>query len=132
MARNKGRRAWVKLHTSLLQSSINYELSLDEQMIFVKLILMAGQHNEDGHISDNDGKPMPLNYLAHLCYCSEDFFKHTIKKLINTNRIKENSKGIEITNWTAYQSEYARQKPYREAKKKRDYNNQKYSNLVKQ
>jgi len=40
----------------------------------------------------------------------------TIKKCKESDRIEENHNGIRILNWMRYQSEYERQKPYRQAK----------------
>lgn len=58
-------------------------------------------------------------WLAAFLNVPQDTFERTIEILKSTNRIKENGSGIEVINWGKYQTEYDRQKPYREAKKEK-------------
>jgi len=134
-------RDWVKLDDSLLTSSINYRLELDEIGVFVKLILMANKFGPvPGLISDNDFRPMPHEYLAHQACCPIEVFEETLKKGIEDDSIFENSHGIFLTHFDDYQfTEYDRQKPYRQAAKNRPQDNTdpdkyvkgKYGHMVK-
>ena len=113
------KRGWVVLRKSWLTSSINYRMELNEMAVFSKLIVMADEYGPvPGLISDNDFRPMPHDYLAHLACCTLEIFESTIKKGIDDDSIYENSHGIFLTHFDEYQfTEYDRQKPYRQAKK---------------
>jgi hypothetical protein len=108
------RRRWIKLHTfGILHGSINYQLSIEEQMVWVKLLAFAGDIGREGQISDNDGRPLPPAFVAHQLQVSEELLKSTLEKCKEEGRITEDAYGIHITNWKVYQSEYERQRPYR-------------------
>jgi len=83
-----------------------------------------------GMIAPNDKQAYPHAWMAQFLNIDLELLEETIKVLIKTGRIVENGSGIEILNWGKYQTEYDRQKPSREAKKK-DYENQKYGHIVK-
>lgn len=126
-----GRRTWIKLHThGILHGSVSYQLSEAEQIIWVKLLCMAGECNRDGQISDNDSRPYPHDFIAHELHTEMELLESTIKKCTEEGRITENESGMHITNWTVYQSEYQRQKPYRE-QKERGENTYKKCNVCK-
>lgn len=118
MARGRPRRSWVKMDCyGCLHGSINWELTLEEQAIWFKLIMFCAESGgPEGMISDNDNNPVPHDYIAHELHCPIEVLKSTLAKCQASGRIRENSTGIEIINWNVYQSEYSRQKPYREAK----------------
>jgi len=111
------KRPWIKLYTNILDSSLNYELSLAEQAIFIKLICLAALYSDDGSIVDGEGQSIPHEFLAHRVNANLDVFEGTLKKCKATNRISENATGLHIVKWKSYQSEYLRQKPSRELKK---------------
>lgn len=113
------RRPWIKIYTNILGSSLNYELSLAEQAIFIKLICLAALYSDDGSIVDGEGHSIPHEFLAHRVNAGIEVFEGALKKCIATNRISENDTGLHIVKWKEYQSEYLRQKPYREGKKER-------------
>ena len=128
-------RPWIKIHTNILNSSINYELTTEEFAVFVKLITLAATCSDDGLIADNDGKPYPHSFISHRLFVDSELLERAIEKCIETKRIAENGSGIKITNWKYYQDEYNRQKPYRNAKKDEDadpdkYIKGKYGNMV--
>ena len=114
------KRPWIKLYTNILNSSLNYELTLAEQAIFIKLICLAAEYSDDGSIVDGENQAIPHTFLAHRINADLDVFEVALKKCINTNRISENSTGLHIVKWKVYQSEYLRQKPSRDAKIKKD------------
>lgn len=82
-----------------------------------KLLCFAGEINRDGQISDNDARPFPHDFIAREIHTTLELFESTLAKCTEEGRIKEDEHGIHITNWAVYQSEYQRQKPYRETKK---------------
>lgn len=103
----------------ILHGSINWQLTLAEQAIWIKLIAYSEvSGGPPGMISDNDSKPIPKEYLAHEFHCDIETLNSCMDKCIEDGRISDNSRGIQIINFEAYQfSEYDRQKPYRQAKK---------------
>ena len=129
------KRPWIKLYTNILNSSLNYELSLAEQAIFIKLICLAAEYSDDGSIVDGEGQTIPHSFLAHRINADIDIFEVALKKCIATNRIAENSTGLHIVKWKEYQSEYLRQKPYRDKKRTDDdpekYIKGKYGHMVR-
>jgi len=126
--RNTKKRGWVVLRKSWLTSSINYRCDLEEIAVFSKLIVMADDFGPvPGLISDNDFRPMPHEYLAHQACCPLEVLESTLDKGKEDDSIYENSNGIFLTHFDDYQfTEYDRQKPYREAKKERDTDPDKY------
>lgn len=114
------RMPWFKVHTSILNSSFNYEFSLQEQATWLKLLALAADLGGTGFINDGEGQPIPHDFIANRIHVPVEVLESTIKKGKVTNRLRENSTGLEIIKWKEYQSEYNRQKPYREAKKERD------------
>lgn len=117
MPRGASRRTWIKLHTwGRLHGSVVYQLEEAEQSVWDKLLCFAGEVNRDGQISDNDDRPFPHDFIAHEIHSAIETLKSTLAKCIEEGRITEDEHGIHITNWAAYQSEYGRQKPYRQKK----------------
>lgn len=130
VAKDRGskRRGWVKFTKSWLTSSINYRMEMSEQLVFSKLIVMADEYGPvPGLISDNDFRAMPHDYLAHLACCPVEILEATLEKGKKDDSIYENGQGIFMTHFDDYQfTEYDRQQPYRQAKKERDENPDKY------
>ena len=143
MPRGRPKRDWVKMWVQgCLRGSLNYQLTLEQQAIWFKLIMMSAVYCKDpGIISDNDGRPMPHEFIAHELHCPVELLEQTLKKCTEEGRIKENSNGIAIVNFNEYQfTEYDRQKPYRDRKKQEGRPDEgdpdrfvkgKYSHLVK-
>lgn len=119
--RNAKKRGWVVLRKSLLTSSINYRMGLDEQAVFVKTIIMADEFGPvPGLISDNDFRAIPHDHLAHQACCSLEIFESMLKKATEDDSVYENGHGILLTHFDDYQfTEYDRQKPYRQALRQR-------------
>ena len=124
----------------LLHGSINWQLTLEEQAIWVKMIAYSEVcGGAPGMICDNDNHPIPHDFLAHELHCSEEVLDQCLKKCKTEGRISENSTGIKITNFDNYQfGEYDRQKAYRDAKKQGEdrsdpkrFKDQKYSKNIK-
>lgn len=122
MARGRPKRPWIKMYpVDCLMGSINYQLELAERCIWYELIYFSAICATPGVIADKDGRPYPHQFIANRLNAPLEVFERTLKKCEVEGRIFENDSGIHITNWNAYQSEYERQKPYREAKKKVEY-----------
>ena len=116
--RGNSKRAWVKLHINgLLNGSVRYQLEPGERATWIDLLCFAGLGIVPGVISDNDLRPYPHSFLANRFNIPVELLETTLKKCIKEGRIVEDGQGIRITNWSEYQSEYQRQRPYREKEK---------------
>ena len=57
-----------------------------------------------------------MSFIANRLNIPLDLLEKALKKCIDEGRIKDTGGVLTIVNWGAYQSEYQRQKPYREKK----------------
>jgi len=115
--KNRGatRRSWVKFWiTGWLHGSIRWQLDPSERATWADLICMAGECSQNGQIADNDGRPLPIEYIANTLNIPLTLLGSTIAKCKAEGRIENREDGvIAIANWNVYQSEYERQKNYR-------------------
>lgn len=119
MARGRGGRTWIKLYCyQRLHGSVCYQLDEAEQSVWDKILCLAGLCSGEGVIADNDGRAYPHTFIAHDLHTDLDLLERTLAKCKDEGRITEDEGGLHITNWTAYQSEYDRQKPYRDKRHK--------------
>jgi hypothetical protein len=111
----KGPRKWVKVFCyETLHGSISYQLSEEEQAVWIKLLCFAGLCGNDGIIADHDLRPFPEKHIIQEIKTTPEIYQATMKKCKAEGRITENGQGIlVITNWSKYQSEYDRQKQYK-------------------
>jgi len=117
--RGDSKRAWVKLHINgMLNGSVRYQLEPEERATWIDLLCFAGLGIEPGVISDNDLRAYPHSFLANRLNIPVELLEGTLKKCIKEGRIKEDSSGIHISNWSDYQSEYQRQRKYRQKEDK--------------
>lgn len=120
MARGRNKRIWVKLDChGVLHGSINWLFSLEEQAVFLKLIPMAAVYcKTPGIISDNEGHPLPREFIAHELHCPIGVLNSVIDKGCQDNCLRDTLNGLQLLNFEHYQfTEYDRQKPYRERRK---------------
>lgn len=111
------RRTWVRFFvTGWLHGSIRWELEADERGVWADLIVLAGECGREGRIEDNSGKPYPRSFIANGLNIPRELLDRTVAKCQRAGRIDANDEVIIITNWALYQSEYERQKPYRQGK----------------
>lgn len=121
--RGQTKRTWIKLYPQeCINGSIRYQLEAGERGVWYDLLNFAALCDADtGSICDRDKRPYPHTFLANRFNIDLKLLESTIKKCAAEGRITEDETGIHITNWNNYQSEYQRQKPYREAKKEGKY-----------
>ncbi|KKK66363.1 hypothetical protein LCGC14_2964850 [marine sediment metagenome] len=99
-----------------LDGSIRYQLEPDERGVWYDLLNYSAICAQPGTIADKDGRPYPHSFIANRLNISQELLDATLKKCTDEGRIKDDNGVIVIANWGAYQSEYQRQKPYREKK----------------
>lgn len=113
------RRPWVKFYvTQCLHGSIRYQLSPAERSVWYDLIIFSATCAIPGLICDSDKRSFPHEFIANRLNVPLELLEVTLKKCREEGRISENSDGIKVVNFEAYQSEYQRQKPYRDKKRK--------------
>jgi hypothetical protein len=113
--RGTGKRSWIKLYiNSFLGGSVRYQLTSSERGVWIDLLCLAGISNTPGLISDNDNRAYPHSFLANRFNIPLRLLESTLDKCKEEGRIKEDDQGLHIVNWSNYQSEYQRQKPYRD------------------
>ena len=112
------KKTWIKIYpVECLEGSIRYQLEADERGVWYDLLNFAALCVQPGVISDNDSRPYPHSFIANRLNVPLDLLERTIDKCKDEGRLSENDNGIHMTNWKFYQSEYQRQKPYRDRKK---------------
>lgn len=128
------RKSWC--YDNLFGSS-RFEFTPSQRGIWNDLLDMAKLSRvRPGLIAPGADAKYPHPWLAEFLNLPLDLFEETLAMLIKTKRIQENGAGIEILNWKRYQTDYDRQKPYRQAAKKEidpdKYIKGKYGHMVKQ
>lgn len=110
------RMSWVKLWVAeCLTGTIRWELEPDERGVWYDLLLLAGDCRTAGIISANETTPLPRRTIAGRLNIDDELLDRTIKKCVASGRIEIDKKGlIHICSWAKYQSEYQRQKKYRQ------------------
>lgn len=94
---------WVKLHTKMMSSTLNWEMDLGGFGFFAKLLLLAGRD------SPRTGQIKFANeaHLGQMLNCSEEDCKNYLNRLKSTFRISERpsreGRIIRIVNWKRYQ-----------------------------
>ncbi len=111
-------RRWIKMYpVPCLEGSIRWQLEADERGVWYDLVMFAALCPTPGLIADSNERAYPTKFIASRLSVNEELLKRTLDKCEEEGRVKVNSTGIHIVNWGKYQSEYERQKPYRDAKK---------------
>ncbi len=110
-------RKWVKLWViESLEGSIRFQLSPEQRGVWYDLLIFAALGSPPGTICDRSGRAYPTSFIAGRLNISEELLATTLRLCQTEGRINDVDGVIEIVNWSRYQSEYDRQRPYREAK----------------
>ena len=121
--RRTTKRRWFKMYPAeCINGSIRYQLTPSQRGVWYDLLSFAALCSNTGDICDREGKAFPLSFIANRLNIGQVLLKGTIQLCIDDQRITEDEAGIHITNWTRYQSEYDRQKPYRQKKSLQELN----------
>jgi len=117
VAKSQWRRTWVKMYVNeCLEGTIRFDFTPAERGVWYDLILLAGRCRTAGTISANENTPYPHSYIAGLLNINQDLLEQVLEKCKQSDRVTEDGSGIHLVNWAHYQSEYQRQKPYRQKK----------------
>lgn len=134
--RGEYRRPWLKLWAvECLEGSIRWQLDAAERGTWYDLLALARITGQEGRIADRDLRPYPHEFIANRLNISLKLLEATLSKCEKEGRILEDEHGIVIANWKVYQSEYERQKPYRDKKKQKAdperYQEQQFGHMIK-
>ena len=112
-----GSRTWIKIYCDKWLNGTIREETPEIRGIWVDLLVLAGsgKYGDSGEIKITDNVGFLDEQLADLLQISRQKWATIKKKLIETDRvIIKNNNIIAIKKWSKYQSEYDRQKVYRQ------------------
>ena len=111
-------KRWIKLWVAeSLRGTIRFDFTPEERGIWYDLLALAGDCRQEGLIAPGDRIGYPRQWIANTLNIPLPLLNQTLKKCIKTKRIEGTKRGLKIISWAKYQSEYERQKPYRERRK---------------
>ena len=114
-----GNRTWVKVYCDKWLNGTLREESSEVRGVWVDLLSLAGsgQYGDTGEIKLINGIGFTDKQISEILRISLALWRKAKGRLQQSERIKITPKGaISITNWHKYQSEYKRQKQYRQQK----------------
>jgi len=112
-----GSRTWIKIYCDKWLNGTIRDETPELRGIWIDLLVLAGsgKYGDEGEIKITDHVGFLDQQLADLLQISLQKWVACKKKLVQTDRVCiENRNIVAIKNWSKYQSEYHRQKPYRE------------------
>jgi hypothetical protein len=112
-------RTWIKLYVDKWLSGSLREESPETRGIWADLLALAGSglYGDIGEIKLQNGIGLTDFQFQKLLNISKYQWRKAKKRLLDTQRITIDGENvIRIVNWKRYQSEYERQKPYRNQK----------------
>ncbi len=110
-------RTWIKVYCDNWLSGTIREEQPDVRSVWIDLLTLAGsgQFGDIGEIKLANGVGYTDNQIAEILHITKALWRRSKERFIESQRIKIAPKGaITIINWSKYQSEYQRQKPYRQ------------------
>lgn len=115
-----GSRTWIKVYCDKwLEGTLRKERP-DIRGVWIDLLTLAGagRYGDSGEIKLSNGIGLTDKQISEVLVVKLSLWRRAKRRFLETNRIKITEKGaICIINWTKYQSEYDRQKVYREIQK---------------
>ena len=105
---------WFKIHAQRwFLGSTRFELSLEQRSVWIDVLARASLNDPPGEFCYYSLEQLAIQFQVPL-----ELLKIALKRFIEVEKIAHNEKKkfIKILNWTKYQSEYERQKPYRKGK----------------
>ena len=114
-----GSRTWIKVYCDKWLGGTLREESPDVRGVWIDLLTLAGsgQYGDTGEVKLTNGIGFTDKQICEILRIQPALWRRAKERFLQTERIKISPKGaICITNWSKYQSEYNRQKPYRQPK----------------
>jgi len=114
-----GSRTWIRVFCDKWLDGTLREESPDIRGVWIDLLTLAGsgQYGDTGEVKLKNGIGFTDKQICEILCIRLALWRRAKERFLQTERIKISQKGaICITNWLNYQSEYNRQKPYRQPK----------------
>jgi len=112
-------RTWIKVYCDKWLSGTIREEQPDVRSVWIDLLTLAGsgQFGDIGEVKLSNGVGLTDNQIAAILNINKALWRKAKQRFLQSDRIEITPRGaIRITNWSKYQSEYQRQKPYRRSK----------------
>ena len=112
-------RTWIKVYCDNWLSGTIREEQPDVRSVWIDLLTLAGngQFGDIGEIKLANGIGLTDGQIAEILHINKALWNKSKQRFLLSKRIEITPKGaIKIVNWSKYQSEYQRQKPYRKPK----------------
>ena len=114
-----GNRTWIKVYCDKWIQGTLREETPDVRSVWIDLLTLSGtgEYGDTGEIKLANGVGYTDEQIAQILCIKKSLWRKAKLRLVETERIKITPRGaISIINWSKYQSEYERQKSYRERK----------------
>ena len=114
-----GSRTWIKIYCDKWLMGTLREDAPDVRGVWIDLLTLAGigQYGDTGEIKLTNGVGFTDGQIAEILHIPKSLWLKAKHRLLETERIEISPRGaIRIVKWSKYQSEYNRQKPYRQPK----------------
>ena len=123
------RRNWIKIYPEgFLRRTLFIELSPVERWVWIGFLCLAGDNAFDGKICIAQDMGYTDEQLAKLLDTDLKTLVGAKKKMVKFNKISvDKNNVIEVVSWNTYQSEYQRQRDYRQEKLQRKVTTQSYN-----
>ena len=123
------RRNWIKIYPEgFLRRTLFKELLPIERWVWIGFLCLAGDNAFDGKVCVAEDMGYTDEQLAKLLDIDIDNLKIAKKKMIKFEKISvDKNNVIQIVSWDIYQSEYQRQRDYRQEKLQRKVTTQSYN-----
>ena len=112
-------RNWIKVYCEKWISGTIREEQPDVRSVWIDLLTLAGsgQFGDIGEIKLSNGIGLTDTQIAEILHITRSLWRKSKQRFLDSERIKIAQRGaISIVNWSKYQSDYQRQKPYRTPK----------------
>lgn len=127
-----GSRTWIKVHCDKwLEGTLRQETP-EIRSVWIDLLVLAGsgQYGDTGQVRLTNGVGFSDRQVAEILNIPLRLWRRAKVRFVETDRIEVTTRGaIHIVNWSKYQSEYERQKPYRDRQSPRSNRQTEYSGL---
>lgn len=109
--------SWLKLWCEpSLDGPIRVEMTPAERGTYYDLQLLAKKLAPSGLLATQSGKPYSKKWIAARLNVSPKLVSKMVQKGVDLGLITDDEKGIYLVSFQESQSDYYRQKPYRQAK----------------
>ncbi len=112
-----GKRTWIKIYCDKWIEGTIREETPEIRCVWIDLLALIGsqQHSDTGELRLTNSVGYTDDQITEILRIDKPLWTEAKQKFIATDRIEVSSKNvITIKNWGKYQSEYSRQKGYRE------------------